>query len=158
MAAERPRSLKATAIGLLARREYARAEIQARLLARGHPRDEIDRVLEELERAGLLSDARYAHAVVAQRAGRYAKRAIAHALKEKRVDASAAAMALADLSQGDEIADATALWTRRFGTPPKDEREKARHVRFLLSRGYSIGVALKVLRCAGARVDSDDPS
>ncbi len=127
-----------------------------RLLARGYPRDEIDRVLDELERAGLLSDARYAQAVVAQRAGRYAKRAIANALKEKRVDASAAAVALAELSQSDELADAATLWKRRFGTLPKDQREKARQVRFLLSRGYSISVALNVLRNAGARVDSDD--
>ena len=150
------RSLKATAVALLARREYARAELQTRLLARGHPRDEIDRVLEELARAGLLSDARYAQAIVAQRAGRYAKRAIAHALKEKRVDASAVAVALAELSHRDELAEAATLWKRRFGALPKDEREKARQVRFLLSRGYSISVALNVLRSAGARVDSED--
>ena len=150
------KSLKATAIALLARREFARAEIRKRLAARGYPREEIDVVLDDLERAGFLSDVRYAQAAVAQRAGSYAKRAIAHALKEKGVDASTAATALAELSHSDEVADAATLWQRRFGTPPTDEREKARHVRFLLSRGYSMSVALKVLRSAGARVDSDD--
>ena len=35
--------------------------------------------------------------------------------------------------------------------PPKDEREKARQVRFLMARGYGLSVALKVLRGAGLR-------
>src|SRR5947208_2894671 len=66
------------------------------------------------------------------------------------IAADAAKNALTALAPRDELADATALWTRRFGTPPADEREKARHVRFLMSRGYSVSVALKVLRAAGA--------
>ena len=57
------------------------------------------------------------------------------------------------LAPRDELADATALWARRFGIPPADDREKARHVRFLVSRGYSASVAYKVLRAAGARTD-----
>ena len=55
----------------------------------------------------------------------------------------------------DELADATALWQRRFGMPPRDEREKARQMRFLLSRGYGMSVALKVLRAAGAPAADD---
>ncbi len=50
----------------------------------------------------------------------------------------------------DEVADATALWQRRFGVLPKNDREKARQVRFLQARGYSITTALKVLRHVAA--------
>jgi SOS response regulatory protein OraA/RecX len=39
--------------------------------------------------------------------------------------------------------------------PPQDEREKARQVRFLLARGYSTSIALKVLRAAGAHATDD---
>ena len=42
------------------------------------------------------------------------------------------------------------LWQRRFGTPPKDDREKARQVRFLMARGYAMSVALKVVRIAAS--------
>ena len=42
---------------------------------------------------------------------------------------------------------------RRFGAPPVDERQKGRQVRFLMARGYSIGVALKVVRGAVAEGD-----
>ena len=156
MAKRVPPSPKATAIRMLARREYGRAELTERLLARGIPREDAERTLGELEALGFLSDARYAHGVVAQKSGRYAKRAIVHALKQKGIASPAAEEALATLDGSDELAEATALWQRRFGTPPADEREKARHMRFLLSRGYSASLAFKVLRAAGARPATDD--
>ena len=151
-----PRTLKQRAVGLLARREYSRAELAARLAATGAARGEIDPVLDELERAGYLSDARFASAVVRQKSGGYAKRAIAHALREKGVAAPAAQEALAALDGDDEYAQALALWQRRFGKAPADEREKARQVRFLVSRGYATSVVLRIVRAAGARGD-DDP-
>lgn len=151
-----PPSPKAMAIRMLARREYGRAELTQRLLARGIARDDVLRALDDLEALGLLSDARYAEGVVAQKSGRYAKRAIVHALKEKGVAPAAATEALAALAGSDELAEATALWQRRFGDPPADERERARHVRFLLARGYSTSIAFKVLRAAGLPPALDD--
>jgi len=150
----RPR-LKAAAVRLLARREYARAELGERLIARGAERAEVERVLDELERGGYLSDARFAQALVAQKAGRYGKRAIAHELREKRVAPAAAEEALSALAHSDELAEATALWERRFGIAPKDQREKARQVRFLMARGYGMSVALKVVRRAGGSEDTN---
>jgi len=152
-----PRTLKQRAVALLARREYSRAELAARLAAStGAVRSEIEPVLDELERAGYLSDARFAGALVRQKAAGYAKRAIAHALREKGVAAPAAKEALAALANEDELARAVALWQRRFGRAPVDEREKARQIRFLLSRGYAPGIALRVVRQSGSRLDDDD--
>ena len=86
-------SALSSAVRMLARREYGRAELRARLLMRGVAEADADAALDELARRGLLSDARYAEAIVAQKAGRYGRRAIAHALKEKGVDEAAAASA-----------------------------------------------------------------
>jgi regulatory protein len=126
-----------------------------RLHRRGVAPDVIDATLTELAEAGYLSDARCAEAVVAQRAGRYGKRAIAYALKSRGITAADATQAMAPLAEGDELAEAEALWRQRFGTAPADDREKARQVRFLQARGYSLSVALRVLRAAGHR-DHDD--
>ena len=41
-----------------------------------------------------------------------------------------------------------ALWQRRFGEPPRDERDKAKQVRFLQSRGFALSVILRFLRTA----------
>lgn len=149
-------AIPATAIRMLARREYGRAELTQRLLARGAVREAIELALDNLAQSGYLSDVRYAQGVVAQKAGRFAKRAIVHALKEKGVDAPAVAEALAALSGSDELAEATALWQRRFGVAPASDKDKARQLRFLFSRGYSTSIAFKVLRTAGAAPPDDD--
>ncbi len=148
-------SPKALAVRWLARREHSRAELAQRLGQRGVAAEEVERTLDDLAAAGYLSDARCAQAVVAQRAGRYGKRAIVHALAERGICKADTGEAMSQLADRDEAADALALWQRRFGQPPHDEREKARQVRFLQARGYSLSVALAVMRKAGAR-DSED--
>jgi regulatory protein len=140
-----PKSLKARAIGYLARRDYARAELREKLLATGAPRDEVDAVLDEIAALGYLSDARFAKAVVRQKSGGYSKRAIAGTLKARGVTGDAATEALA----GNEIDDQDALialWRRRYGQAPANDREKARQIRFLQSRGFALSAIFKLLR------------
>jgi regulatory protein len=147
---------KSAAVRLLARREYSRAELTQRLLRKGIPREVVDRALDDLATVGYLSDQRVAHATVAQKSGRYGKRAIVYALKEKGIGAEEMEAALAPLAHADEYVNAHALWQQRFGTPPATDRDKARHVRFLQSRGFSLAIALRVLRSAGTPAVEDD--
>ena len=43
-------------------------------------------------------------------------------------------------------AAAREVWQRKFGTLPQDEKEKARQIRFLQSRGFGLDVIFQVLR------------
>jgi regulatory protein len=138
-------ALKAQAVRLLARREYARAELEDKLVAKGAARGEARAVLDELAAGGYLSNERYAHAVSRQMAGRYSRRSIAGELKAKGVAADDIAAALATTGI-DDAAALEALWRRRFGELPADDREKARQIRFLQARGFAISAILKLLR------------
>ena len=140
-----PKSLKARAIGHLARREYARAELRDKLLATGAPAAEVDPVVDELAAQGFLSDERFAHALVRQKSGGYSRRSIAHALKAKGVAGEVVTDAL-DGGDADDATTMVALWRRRFGRAPADDRERARQVRFLQSRGFGLSAILKLLR------------
>jgi regulatory protein len=141
-------SLRDRAIRLLARREYARSELEQRLLARGGERSEIRAVLDALAAEGLLSDARYARAVVVRKGGNYSRRRIVEELKTAGVARDTVEAAVDEVELDDEAA-LLALWQRRFGKAPNDEREKARQVRFLQSRGFALSAILKLLRRAG---------
>ncbi len=141
------RTLKSQAITLLARRDYARSELEERLAAKGADRAELSRTLDELAALGYLSDQRYARSVAKQKAGRYSRRSIAGVLKARGVDGEAIASAVAEACTDDEAA-LLALWRRRFGRAPADERDKARQVRFLQSRGFALSAILKLLRTA----------
>jgi regulatory protein len=98
---------------------------------------------------GYLSDVRYARALATQRQSGYSRRRIAEELKSKGVtrDAIDAALAATDV---DDAAALRALWQRRFGRAPVDERDKARQVRFLQGRGFALAAILKLLREARA--------
>ena len=111
-------------------------------------------MLDELAALGYLSDARFANAVVAHKSSTHSRRAIGAALKARGVDDEAIARAIEDGAIDDERA-MMALWRRRFGKAPADEREKARQVRFLQSRGFSLSAILKLLRDGPERVDGE---
>lgn len=138
------RSLRAQAIGLLARREYARAELEHKLIAKGAQPDDVRRLLAELIEEGYLSDARYAEAAVARGSAAFGRRRIVGALKAKGVASAAIEAALAQAPQDDEAA-LRALWERRFGRVPADARDKARQVRFLQARGFALSSILRLL-------------
>ena len=138
-------ALKAQAVRLLARREYARAELEDKLVAKGATRSDVRAVLDELAAGGYLSNERYAHAVSRQMAGRYSRRSISGELKSKGVAADDIAAALA-INGVDDAAALEALWRRRFGELPVDDREKARQIRFLQARGFAVSAILKLLR------------
>ena len=138
-------SLRAQAIRWLARREHSRSELEQKLLAKGWEKSKVREALDELTALGYLSDARYAHALTAQKAGRYSRRGIVAELKSKGVGSREIEDALAQASLDDEAA-LTALWQRRYGRAPVNERDKARQVRFLQSRGFALSAILKLLR------------
>jgi regulatory protein len=83
--------------------------------------------------------------VIARKAGSYSRRAIVEALKSQGVAGDTIDEALTAHELDDESA-MRALWERRFGRAPADEREKARQVRFLQSRGFSLSAILRLLR------------
>jgi regulatory protein len=149
--ADRPpsKSLKARAVALLARREYSRADLRKKLLARReHSADElsaVDRVLDELAVLGFLSDERFASDLIRAKSGRYTKRAIAQLLEASGVPQEVAAAAL-DAVDVDDRSALVALWRRRFGRAPADDRDKARQIRYLQARGFSLSAILQLLR------------
>lgn len=139
---------------MLARRDHARAELEVRLAQRGFDAAEVAAALDDLERRGFLSDARFATGVVERHCGQTGRRAIEGMLRRKGVAAPARAEALAGLAGRDEFDDALRLWSKRFGRAPADDRERARQFRFLLARGYAAETVAKVLRVAGTASDN----
>jgi regulatory protein len=146
-------SLLARAVSLLARREHSRAEL-ARKLTRRRKSDqearsvdpaEVEQLLDQLEREGVLSDQRFAVSRVASRAQRYGNARLLNELQRSGVDRSIAAIAVAGSTES-ELVRARALWRRRFGVPPAYERERARQIRYLQARGFSSDTIRGVLR------------
>lgn len=105
-------------------------------------------MLDALVAEGLLSDGRYARSVLIRRGGNYSRRRIVEELRAAGVARDKIEAAVEDADLDDEAA-LLALWQRRFGRAPGDEKERARQVRFLQARGFALSAILKLLRRQG---------
>lgn len=142
------KSLLSRAIALLARRDHSRAELSrklARYVSDADDAAEIDRVLEELARNGLLSDERFASAVARSRSQRFGNARIRYDLRRFGVADELSVAALARLT-GSEAARAGEVRSKRFAGLPASAAERAKQARFLQSRGFSLDSIYQVLR------------
>ncbi len=150
-------TLKGRALRLLAQREHSRLELTRKLAPHAESAEQLERVLDELERTGLASPARFAESLAHRRASRFGLRRIEQELDAHRLDTAVAGPVLERL-RGTERDRALAAWRKRFGTPALDAAERARHHRFLAQRGFASDAIGWVLRHGVHAVDDDPPS
>lgn len=139
-------TLRRSALNLLARREYSRAELRHRLTRLSEDVLLLDRLLDQLEQQQLLSESRFVDMLVRSHINRgYGPAKIRQVLGQKGIGADAAALAL-DAMDIDWPARAEAVRQKKFGgNRPEDYREKNRQRRFLQYRGFPLDVITAVL-------------
>ena len=148
-------SLKARALGYLSRREHSRAELRRKLAQHAESAEEVDALLDWLERENWLSNARFAESVVHRRAGRYGTARLMQELKTHQLGEETLGEVKAQL-QSSEAARAKALWDKRFGRAPADLAERAKQVRFMMARGFSRAVVSRIIAGANELLDDGD--
>jgi len=145
LAAASPKSLRARALKALAQREHSRDELEAKLRPFAETPEELGPLLDDLEKRGWLSEARFVEQLTTVRRRRFGAARILHELRDKGVS-SAALAALRPQLKNSEIEAARAVWTKKFGKLPATLVERAKQARFLASRGFSAEVVHQVLR------------
>lgn len=140
-------SLKGRALRLLAGREHSRAELQRKLAQHETEPGELARALDELQAKGFINEQRVVESVLHRRAPRLGAARVKQELQAKGLDAQAVAEAVSRL-QATEEARAREVWRKRFGQAAGDANERARQMRFLLSRGFSAPVVRNVVKGA----------
>ncbi|PLC52515.1 recombination regulator RecX [Pollutimonas nitritireducens] len=129
-------SLKARAIAILSRRENSRLELQRKLAPHAESPQELDQLLNDLERENWLSNQRFAHNLVHRRAPTKGTGLIVQELRQHGL----ADETVSDLQlqlRHTEVDRARSVWEKKFGQAPEDAKAYARQFRFLASRGFS---------------------
>ena len=154
--AEAAGKLRNKALRLLTTREHSREELMRKLAqSKAHrarneakvpppAKDDISRLIDDLAAQGWQSDDRYAEAIVRRLTGQASRRFIEDKLAQTGIKKDVAQLALEGLEQ-DESEVAKALWERRYGNVPSDDKERQKQIRFLLSRGFHLGDAFKIV-------------
>ncbi|OFZ98836.1 MAG: hypothetical protein A3H35_10655, partial [Betaproteobacteria bacterium RIFCSPLOWO2_02_FULL_62_17] len=110
--------------------------------------EELQALLDALAAKRQLSDERYADSRSHQLEKKYGSARILQDLKAHGVDAELARQAAA-AARGGDLERARQIWRRKFRAPPASREDRARHMRFLQSRGFSFEVIRAVLEDKG---------
>lgn len=137
-------SLKARAVGYLSRREYARSELSRKLAPHSESAEQVEAVLNDLEREGWLSTERFAQSLVHRRAERQGAARIVQELRQHGVDETQIAE-LRNTLRASEYERALAVWQKRYAERPADRAAYAKQARFMASRGFAHDVIRRIL-------------
>jgi regulatory protein len=148
------RALKAKAVGLLALREYTRAELLKKLTPLAQTPEAVLEVLDELAKDGWQSDERFAAAFSHQKSLKQGAALVAQGMRQKGVPDALIAQTLQNLSATEQTR-ARSVWDKKFSSEgrPNDARSWARQARFLASRGFGSAVIRQVLGSSGSCED-----
>lgn len=138
-------ALEERAIGYLVRREYSREELKQKLLPFASEDEPLDSLLDKLTAKGFLSDSRYTQQIIFARQKKFGLLRIHHELRDKGIAPALIDEALLEL-RGSEASRALNVWQRKFGTLPTDAKERAKHFRFMQSRGFAVETIQAVLQ------------
>ena len=138
-------SLRARAMRLLARREHSRAQLRGKVAPHAAEGEDVDGLLDELARAGWLSDARFAEHSIRASARRFGPLMLAQQLRRKGVDDATIAAGF-HAAGADGASSVERVWASRFRAPPSGERDRARQVRFLQGRGFALDEIFRFLK------------
>ncbi len=141
-------SLKGRALRLLSQREHSRAELVRKLSPQEVP-GELAQALDDLQAKGFIDETRVLESVLNHRAAKLGNGRIKQELQAKGLAPAAITQAMLDLKDS-EFARAQGVWQKKFGKPAADVNERAKHYRFLLTRGFSAAVVGKVIQQSGA--------
>ncbi len=139
-------SLRGKALQYLARRDHARQELRQKLLLlteNAEEVEEVDALLDDFSARGWLSDTRFAEQWTHQRGVRFGAQRLKHELRQKGVADETIAAALEEIADSEE-ARAQTVWQKKFGTPPANINERAKQMRFLAARGFSLDLIYKI--------------
>ncbi|MBF7687174.1 regulatory protein RecX [Acinetobacter rathckeae] len=136
--------LRAYAYRLLGRKEYSKAELTEKLQQYAEDINEVQAIVEQMIEYNYQNDERYAQQMFRSQLSKgQGPQRIKQKIQQKSVDLQ---FIEDQLESTNWLAEAYALKVRKFGQEiATDPKIKAKQVRFLQYRGYSLDIIFKVI-------------
>ena len=147
-------SLKGRALRLLSQREHSRQELERKLRPFETEPGELAQTLDFLQAKDFINEQRVVESVVNRRASKLGASRVRQELQAKGIAPDAVSEALQGLRE-TELVRAREVWRRKFGEPPADASERAKQIRFLVSRGFAPEAVRRVVSGADDLPDGE---
>ncbi|SEO40837.1 regulatory protein [Duganella sp. CF517] len=146
-------SLKGRALRFLSMREHSRLELGRKLSKYAEEGDDIEALLDLLEKNNWLSQQRFSESLIHRRSARFGNSRIVAELQSHGVKGEALQELKAGLADS-ETARACEVWERKFGVVASDPKERNKQMRFMMLRGFSQRAVQAAMK--GADLDEFD--
>lgn len=148
-------SLKARALRYLSMREHSRYELTRKLAPHAESSEQLEDVLNFLEKHQYLSAERFSESLVHRKQARFGNQRILAELKQHQLPDDVVQDVKAGLL-ASEMQRACEVLQRKFPHVAADQQERAKQMRFLLQRGFSSEVVRAALRESGLQTPLDE--
>ena len=129
-------SLKGRALRFLSMREHSRLELGRKLSKYAEEGDDVEALLDFLEKNNWLSQERFSESLIHRRSARFGNSRIVAELQSHGVKGEALQELKAGLADS-ETARACEVWQRKYGEVATDPKERNKQMRFMMMRGFS---------------------
>jgi len=140
--------LRNRALGYLARREYAVAELHRKLLPYAESVAELESLISDLKSEDYLSDLRFAQQFTEIRGRRFGVRRIGYELKQRGVSDEIIETLLVQMKR-EEFNGIKNVWLKKFGHLAEDYPGRMKQQRFLQQRGFSTEAIQRLFSALG---------
>ena len=144
-------SLKGRALRFLSMREHSRLELGRKLSKYAEEGDDVEVLLDFLEKNNWLSQERFSESLIHRRSARFGNSRIVAELQSHGVKGEALQELKAGLADS-ETARACEVWQRKYGEVATDPKERYKQMRFMMMRGFS----QRAVQAAMKGVDFDE--
>lgn len=137
-------NIRSKALDFLSRRDYSYQELYQKLTQYSEDHDEIVNVLNEMVQKKFLNETRYIENFISSKSKKYGSLKIKYLLSNKVADRDLVEEIYKE-TEIDELTTACNLISKKYRNPPESANERAKYIRFLLSRGFSTSIAIKAI-------------
>jgi regulatory protein len=106
---------------------------------------ELAKALDELQARDFINDGRAIESVVHRRSGKLGAARVKQELAAKGLTGEAVIAAMEGLRE-TEFSRALAVWRKKFDRPATEPNERAKQIRFLMTRGFNAEVVRKIVQ------------
>jgi regulatory protein len=142
-------SLKNRALYYLSLREHSRLELGRKLVRYAQEGDDVEALLDFLEKAKFLSCERFSESLIRRRSENYGNNRILAELQTHGLNPQLLAQSKTELAES-EVTRARAVWEKKFGSHVDKgvftPEQRAKQIRFLAQRGFSSNAIRIALR------------
>jgi len=141
---KKPVNLRAKALDFLSRRDYSYQELFNKLKKYSDDDNEIITILDEMVSKKFLNEERYIENFIHSKSKKFGSLKIKYLLNNNVKNSELVNQLYAE-AQVDELQTASEQLSKKYRQPPSDNKERAKYIRFLLNRGFSMDIAIQAI-------------